>query len=117
MKRLCAGVLLSLLLAGHNVAAEGLLKFTPPAKIVEVGSASMPIFQSGPEGYGFLHLSAPLPPECPNVYLHIPFNGKTGSKAIYATAQAAFLAGSRVSQVIWTMEQGSCVINHLFLVE
>ena len=105
------------LLASHGAAAEGMLTFSPPAKIIEVGSSSMPVFSDWTQGYGFLHLSAPLPAECPNVYLHIPFNGTTGSKAMYTTAQMAFLTGTRVSQVIWRIENGTCVINHIFLVQ
>jgi hypothetical protein len=117
LRGLRSALLVSLLVGSPGAAAEGMLTFSPPAKIIEVGSSTMPVFSGAPEGYGFLHLSAPLPAECPNVYLHIPFNGTTGSKAMYTTAQMAFLTGTRVSQVIWRIEQGSCVINHIFLVQ
>src|SRR5262245_43044269 len=96
-------LLVFLLVGSQNAAADGMFTFSPPAKIIEVGSSTVPAFLSGPEGYGFLKLSSPLPAECPNLYLHIPFNGKTGSKAMYTTAQMAFVAGSRVLQVIWAL--------------
>jgi len=106
----------ALLVAPVAANADAILAFSPPARVIEVGSSSVPVFASGSEGYGFMQLSAPLPAECPNAYLHIPFNGTTGAKALYTTAQGAFHTGARVARVIWRIEQGTCVVNHIFLV-
>jgi hypothetical protein len=105
------------LIAPVAAHAQGVLSFSPPATVIEVGAASTPVFAGAPEGYAFLQLSAALPPQCPNVYLHIPFTGSSGSKALYATAQIAFQTGSKVARIIWAIEQGTCVVNHIFLVQ
>ena len=113
---LVVAVVASLLVGNHNATeAQTVITFSPPATITKI--AMRPVaFGTWTQGFGVVQLSEPVPAQCPNPWWYLPITGLAGSRALNAMAQVAFQTQSRIESVVWSLDQGYCVINYFYLI-